>query len=152
MTEVKSHAKVFLFLSSFCPLWLIFFGNMVIKNGFILLNYPINDLKTFSFELGFLIIFIFSLGSTIFFLVEFRKTTNPKKVTDRHVYKVFYRTTTVMGLADKIILGLFVIEGLAFVYQKIIKKHSLNCQCGTCLAINLSVPVTLSLTVASRRC
>lgn len=80
MTEIKHRGKALLFLSSFTPLWLIFFGNFVIKNGFILLNYPINDLKTFSFEFGFLIVFIVSVISTIFFLIEFRKTGNPKKI------------------------------------------------------------------------
>lgn len=81
MTEVKNRGKVFLFLSSFTPLWLIFFGNFVIKNGFIVFNSPIVDLKTFSFELGFLTIFLFSLGSTIVFLIEKRKTSNPTKIT-----------------------------------------------------------------------
>lgn len=41
-----------------------------------------------------------------------------------------------------------VIEGLAFVYQKAIKKHPMNCTCSTCVMIEVSIPVTLSLTVA----
>lgn len=40
------------------------------------------------------------------------------------------------------------IEGLGFAYQKIIKGHPAKCMCSTCLVINISIPVTLSLVVA----
>jgi hypothetical protein len=82
MTEITNIGKVWLFLSSYTPLWIIFFGNLLIKNGLILFNYPTNDnLRIFSLELSFLIILAISVLSTMVFLREIRKTTNPKKIT-----------------------------------------------------------------------
>ena len=42
-----------------------------------------------------------------------------------------------------------VLEGLGFLYQKVIKAHPMNCTCNTCVAIEISIPVTLSITLAS---
>ena len=42
-----------------------------------------------------------------------------------------------------------VLEGLGFFYQKVIKAHPMNCTCNTCVAIEISIPVTLSITLAS---
>ena len=43
------------------------------------------------------------------------------------------------------------IEGLAFLWQKGVQKHPMTCACNTCIAINVSIPVTLTLTMSTRK-
>ena len=40
------------------------------------------------------------------------------------------------------------LEVAAFTYQKGIAKHPLGCTCDTCITINLSIPVTLGITLS----
>jgi len=44
-----------------------------------------------------------------------------------------------------------VLEGLGFLYQKVIKAHPMSCTCKTCVAIEISIPITLSITLASNQ-
>ena len=43
------------------------------------------------------------------------------------------------------------IEGLAFVWQKGVQKHPMTCACNTCITINVSIPVTLTLALSTRK-
>ncbi|MCJ8306306.1 MAG: hypothetical protein HRU07_04575 [Nitrosopumilus sp.] len=44
-----------------------------------------------------------------------------------------------------------VIEGLAFIWQKGVQKHPMNCTCDTCVTIEVSIPVTLAITMSTRK-
>lgn len=43
------------------------------------------------------------------------------------------------------------IEGLAFIWQKGVQKHPMNCTCNTCVTIEVSIPVTLAITLSTRK-
>lgn len=45
----------------------------------------------------------------------------------------------------------FAIEGLAFIWQKGVQKHPMNCTCNTCVTIEVSIPVTLAITLSTRK-
>ena len=45
------------------------------------------------------------------------------------------------------LLVALVIEGVAFLYQKAYKQHPLTCKCNGCMAINVTIPVTLALSL-----
>jgi len=40
------------------------------------------------------------------------------------------------------------IEIAAFAYQKGVVKHPLGCTCNTCITINVSLPITLGVTLS----
>jgi len=40
------------------------------------------------------------------------------------------------------------LEVAAFAYQKGVAKHPLGCTCNTCLVIDVSIPITLGVTLS----
>ncbi|MCH7560479.1 MAG: hypothetical protein IIC67_03770 [Thaumarchaeota archaeon] len=45
------------------------------------------------------------------------------------------------------LLVALIIEGAAFLYQKAYKQHPLTCKCSGCIAINVTIPITLALSL-----